>query len=248
MKKQTKQTYKVGDEVILISKRPEKWSRLGGMDTYLGKTVTITDIDNNNFKFKDSSPWIFDLDDIAFLLSSSNMNYSKIETVINSLLKVNNTVTTLEVKTELRRNYPRQKWDQKLVSDIMDQMFNDKTLSFNSNGTYRVYSSVKPSISSPTVKQVVKTLTTKNVIVKKQKISKTKAIDLLTNTGGRYFGVTFTKKDGLIRKMTCKLEQEAKPSKLGYLTVVDVKESTPKSLNLQTLSEIRMNKVIYVVG
>lgn len=37
-------TYKVGDKVLLVNKRPHKWNDDGKMDKYLGKVVTISDI------------------------------------------------------------------------------------------------------------------------------------------------------------------------------------------------------------
>lgn len=46
-------TYKVGDKVLLVNKRPDTWNRDGLMDKYLSKVVTISDIgleiDNNIF-------------------------------------------------------------------------------------------------------------------------------------------------------------------------------------------------------
>lgn len=37
-------TYKVGDKVLLVNKRTDKWNEDGLMDKYLGKVVTISDI------------------------------------------------------------------------------------------------------------------------------------------------------------------------------------------------------------
>ena len=37
-------TYKVGDKVLLVNKRTNKWNDDGLMDKYLGKVVTISDI------------------------------------------------------------------------------------------------------------------------------------------------------------------------------------------------------------
>ena len=43
-------TYKVGDKVLLVNKRPNSWNDDGKMDKYLGKVVTISDIDADFFK------------------------------------------------------------------------------------------------------------------------------------------------------------------------------------------------------
>lgn len=45
-------TYKVGDKVLLVNKRPDKWNEGGKMDKYLGKVVTISDIHLNFYKDK----------------------------------------------------------------------------------------------------------------------------------------------------------------------------------------------------
>lgn len=37
-------TYKVGDKVLLVNKRPNKWNDDGLMDKYLGRVVTISNI------------------------------------------------------------------------------------------------------------------------------------------------------------------------------------------------------------
>lgn len=42
-------TYKVGDKVLLVNKRTNKWNDDGLMDKYLGKVVTISDIKANFF-------------------------------------------------------------------------------------------------------------------------------------------------------------------------------------------------------
>lgn len=43
-------TYKVGDKVLLVNERPNKWNDDGKMDKYLGKVVTISDIYINLFR------------------------------------------------------------------------------------------------------------------------------------------------------------------------------------------------------
>lgn len=64
-------------------------------------------------------------------------------TVAKQLAKANNTVTTLEIKTELRRDYPYYFWTQQAVSDYMSQLAGDGIFTYTDNGTYRTYSLVK---------------------------------------------------------------------------------------------------------
>jgi len=82
--------------------------------------------------------------------------------VAKNLLKANNKVTTLEIKTELRRDYPYYFWDQQTVSDFMSQLAGDGIFDFTDNGIYREYrnsgTSVTPVVASKTVTQP-KTLT-----------------------------------------------------------------------------------------
>lgn len=61
-------------------------------------------------------------------------------TVATALAKANNTVTTLEIKTELRRDYPYYFWTQDVVSKYMDQLAGDGVFTYTDNGTFRTYS------------------------------------------------------------------------------------------------------------
>lgn len=58
----------------------------------------------------------------------------------NKLLTANNTVTTLEIKTELRKTHGTMWWDQQSISDTMRQASTDGCFDFIDNGTFRVYS------------------------------------------------------------------------------------------------------------
>lgn len=68
----------------------------------------------------------------------------KIKRAVDALIYLNGRTTTLEVKTELRKAYPSEKWYQDDVSDIMDGLLlSDTSLKYiiNPIGTqYRIYS------------------------------------------------------------------------------------------------------------
>ena len=66
-------------------------------------------------------------------------------TVAKQLAKANNTVTTLEIKTELRRDYPYYYWTQQVVSDYMAQFAGDGIFTFTDNGIHRIYSLATPA-------------------------------------------------------------------------------------------------------
>lgn len=77
-------------------------------------------------------------------------------------------------------------------------------------------------------------------------ISRNKALGLMQMTKGRFFTVTFTKKDGTDREMTCTYYKDQQMINLGYVIVNDIalaKVSPGKSLrsvNLQTLKKIKV--------
>lgn len=77
-------TYKVGDKVLLVNKRTNKWNSDGLMDKYLGKVVTISDIQviffgDICFKIAENNPrkdgwnkkWIFYPKDIVKKVSGT---------------------------------------------------------------------------------------------------------------------------------------------------------------------------------
>jgi hypothetical protein len=86
-------------------------------------------------------------------------------TVAKGLLKANNTVTTLEIKLELRRDYGYYFWTQQVVSDFMDQFAGDGIFTYTNNptGTYRIYSLATPATvavtTGPVSSKVTGTLT-----------------------------------------------------------------------------------------
>lgn len=84
--------------------------------------------------------------------------------------------------------------------------------------------------------------------IARKTIGKNDALRLIQDTNNKFFGVTFIKKDGSVRRMTCRLDKNhPTPTSLGYMMVIDADEQITKNLNLQTLSEVRCNKTIYTV-
>lgn len=58
---------------------------------------------------------------------------------VDKLLAATNQVTTLEVKNELRTEFPTLHWDQQYVSDEMDELAVEGYLVYTDNGSYRIY-------------------------------------------------------------------------------------------------------------
>jgi hypothetical protein len=72
--------------------------------------------------------------------------------------------------------------------------------------------------------------------------------------GSKIFSVTFVKKDGTLREMTCRVgvkkhlkggELKYNPEELNYLTVFDMKEQDYRTININTLKKIKVDGVEY---
>jgi predicted metalloenzyme YecM len=241
--------YKKGQHVQIIENNCGHRFSIGDIVKiiYVGESDYLAENINNKEKW-----WVVDRELKEIVVNKQINNMKKtIKQVADALLKANNTVTTLEIKTELRKRYPNQSWNQNSISNIMDDFHREGKYTFKDNGTYRVYSLVGTKANISTVNKTTPTVTTPTVTTSSKRaaskrISRTKALEIIQNTNGRFFGVTFTKKDGTQRSMSCKINKDNKPTPFGYI-LVQTKES-PKSLNLQTISEIRANKTLYKVA
>jgi len=134
--------FKVGDEVVLVE--PFKIFRL-----LAGGRLDICDSEGNCISVRPNQ----------VNLKTRNMKAMKdaVKAVADNLLKANNKVTTLEIKTELRRDYPYYFWDQQTVSDFMGQLAGDGVYDYDDNGTYREYrhSGTKPNPVTPVASKTV---------------------------------------------------------------------------------------------
>jgi len=90
-------------------------------------------------------------------------------------------------------------------------------------------------------------------------ITNKEAVELLQNRkSGRFFTVTFVKRsNGEVRKMNCRKgvvkylrggELRYNPSNKNLITVYDIPKRDYRSINLETVKEIRADKKIYIVG
>lgn len=176
--------------------------------------------------------------------------------VANKLLKANNTVTTLEIKVELRKTDPEFFWDQATVSRLMDEFAQAGTFVYTDNGTYRIYSNPLSTVSASqtavgvsgsagcsgttgiptrttsTASAIVVNVPTKKTKTPRNTITRTKALELVQNSKGHFFKVVFTKvEDGSERTMNC---QYVKGQTVSPLGVVKVKETSLQKKLKQT--------------
>ena len=80
------------------------------------------------------------------------------------MLKANNSVTTLEIKVQLRRDYPYYYWDQATVSTYMLQFSGDGTFDYTDNGTYRTYFLPKKNTVTTKTSPAITTSVTKKLL------------------------------------------------------------------------------------
>ena len=184
-----------------------------------------------------------------------------LEAVVVNLLKADNQVTTLEVKTELRQKYSDLYWGQSEVSNIMQEMEQSGKLNYKDNGTYRTYwDPSRPfgnqkSSAKPAKVTKVKAGSSPKVFTKVSsggKISRKKALELMKNNKGRFFTAVFIKKDNTTRVMNCAYITNQTTSDLGYVKVKEtsqliLKKPAIRNLNLQTLTELRIGGVMYTI-
>lgn len=218
--------YKIGDEVVLVE--PFKVFRL---------------LPNNRLDICDSEGNCISVNRNQVKLKQTDMKAMKdaVLAVAKSLAKANNTVTTLEIKTELRRDYPYYFWTQKVVSDYMDQFAGDGVFTYKDNGTYRIYSLTKTKATAgPVSKSIVSVTTstgggiakvsgavaTKKAAVKKSKNTVSRANVLKLVTGPNFESMSITG-IGIVTLVTVKSQKKSvqgylTPSKLSKLTHVKV--------------------------
>lgn len=172
-----------------------------------------------------------------------------VETVANQLDSKLGRITTLELKNELRNQYPAVLWNQYTtngvdgVSDLFHELVAEgRFTSVADNGTYQTYRSNKRlnsltqslgkalNVSSKATNNTansakVNATPTKAVSksAKTPKLSRTKAHDMMKNNKGHFFTAVYTKKDGTTRTINCQYVKDQTPSLLGYVLVKEAK-------------------------
>lgn len=193
--------------------------------------------------------------------------------VANALCNAQNQFTNLELKNELRKKYPNEVWNQLEVSQEMMDLADQGNFDYTHNGVYRTYhatpslqgSQAQTNSNQSMVSQLItKAQTTNSPLQHQGTISKTptitkpqmvtkrigrkKALEIIQNTNGKFFSVRFEKKNGEDRLMGVQYVKGTKSDPLGYVLLRDIKAKKAKSVNLQTLSEIKTNNTLYKVS
>ena len=157
-----------------------------------------------------------------------NQIEKKIIDVVKVLLDKNKTISTLEIKNQCRKLYPKDTFNQNDVSKIMNDiaMKNVKGLQYVDNGTYREYYVTKNPV---------------NII----SLTKKEMVKLLRQNVGKFFGITFIKKDGSKRTLNCHMNDKNFINDLGYLNVITNKNEYKQVLPTNIL-EISINGNKYI--
>lgn len=88
-------------------------------------------------------------------------------------------------------------------------------------------------------------------------ITRADAVLRMLDTRGKFFSVTFTKKDGTRRDMTCRLrvkkhlkggKQPYNPLQKGLITVFDVKKQAYRMVNVNTVHQIKVGGETFEVA
>lgn len=77
-------------------------------------------------------------------------------------------------------------------------------------------------------------------------INKTKAVELIENSKGKFFTVTFLKKDSTERTINANYKTGRK-SPLGYINVYSMKDKGYRNINAQTIRSVSINGNTYNV-
>lgn len=169
----------------------------------------------------------------------------------SKLAKANNTVTTLELKLELRKTHPFFHWIQNTrngligVSEFMEQLAQEGRFTYTdtvtSGNTHRVYSLATTPVTVTIPKRVVKTkrTTSKNTM---KSTNRNKALDMIRGNKGHFFTVIFTKlTDGTVRTMNCQYLSDSG----GYVKVREsnkLKNGTNpiRQFDIETVKQLRI--------
>ncbi len=83
--------------------------------------------------------------------------------------------------------------------------------------------------------------------MKKKKISRTNAIKAINDNGGKFFTVTFVKKDNSERTINCIMKKDG-AGKLGYLNVYSIPDKGYRNIDTRTIRQVNINNEQLVIN
>ncbi len=165
-------------------------------------------------------------------MTATELENRVIASAISLLTK--GSTTTLDIKIACRNAYPNDKFYQSDISDIMDKVAPNviKGLAYSDTGTYRVYHT---NVSTQPI------ITQTSVIT----VSKKDMVKVLRENVGKFFGITFIKKDGTQRTLNAHMSNKSFINDLGYLNVITNKKEY-KQVDPKNILEVTINGNKYV--
>ena len=241
----------IGTEVVVTGSGDHPFTQ--------GDKVTVFRVFNDGsldcYRKGDGEAWRMRADQLQ-IVNNSTMKLMKqaVLDTANKLCKANNTVTTLEIKTELRKTHPYFHWIQNSrngltgVSEYMDELHQEGHFTYTDNGQYRVYSAVTTTTTKARVPKHAGTPTpraTSNPNHNIRSISRQKALDMMANNKGHFFTAVFVKQNGDERTINCQYLKDQTSNPLGYVMVREAQKmkdgvNAIRQINLQTLRKLRI--------
>lgn len=166
---------------------------------------------------------------------------TKLEKLVIGIAKdllAKGSTTTLDIKLECRKKYPGTMFYQSDISDIMMQIAPStiNNLSWTDTGSHRVYQTANTSITTTQAPQ--------HSLI--SKVSKSEAVAVLKLNTGKFFGITFEKKNGDQRTLNGQMRKDKFMNDLGYLNVITNK-GEHKLVDPKKIKSITMGKKTFVV-
>jgi hypothetical protein len=79
-----------------------------------------------------------------------------------------------------------------------------------------------------------------------KRINRTKAVELIESSKGKFFTVTFMKKNNMTRTINCNYKKGSR-SPLGYMNVYSLADKNYRNINPQTITKLSINGNTYMV-
>lgn len=250
--------FKIGDKIEITAKKH-------GHGFNIGDVVEIYSIGSLGYSARNSKAnWVVGVDECK--LANKTKPSKKMANATDATRKVlvlscaqkllspNNTVTTLEIKTELRKTYPQYYWTQDVVSKIMNDFSTNKVFTYTDNGTYRTYSNptrktrnTVKAVSKPAPKKAA-TAPSKNY---SSTITKSQALKMMMNNKGHFFTATFIKADNTSRTMNCQYlagqVPDNKSVKVREACLMKSGDNAIRQITLDRLKELKIAGSTYKV-
>lgn len=80
-----------------------------------------------------------------------------------------------------------------------------------------------------------------------KKVNKSQAVEVINNTKGKFFTVTFTKKNGELRTINGNVKKPKTPNLLGYINIYSPSVKGYRKINAQTIKSVSFNRINYIV-